>query len=147
MSFVKTAFDIARKKVYFCEVSDNIAEVAKKLHTNNIGSIIVKDDDLIKGIITVNDLLRQMEKNRDPYKTKAQDVMSSPVIMVNKDMEIDELVDVFNQHQVSRMVLRDDKNKVVGVVRDIAVYKYMTFYKFDKDARKRFATDYLRELY
>ena len=117
------------------------------MHMNNIGSVIVKDGDLIKGIITVNELLRQMAKNKNAKKTFAKDIMASPVITTSKDMEIDKLVDQFNKHKVSRMVLVNDKNKVVGIVRDIAVFKYMTFYKYDRDVRKRFADVYLHKLY
>ena len=57
------------------------------------------------------------------------------------------LVDEFNKHKVSRMVLVNDKNKVVGIVRDIAVFKYMTFYKYDREVKKRFARDYSQRLY
>ena len=46
--------------------------------------------------------------------------MSSPVITVSKDLEIDELVDAFNKYKVSRIVLVDNKKKVVGIVRDSA---------------------------
>ena len=73
--------------------------------------------------------------------------MSSPIITANKDLEINRLVDEFNKHKVSRMVLINKENKVVGIVRDIAVYKYMTFYKYDREVRKRFARDYLHKLY
>lgn len=147
MAFIKKAYDISRKKVFFCETGDPLTKIAKTMHMNNVGSVIVKEGDLIKGIITVNGLLRQMSKNKDAGKTTSKDVMSSPVITANKDLEIDKLVDEFNKHNVSRMVLINDKNKVVGIVRDIAVFKYMTFYKYDREVRKRFAKDYSQRLY
>lgn len=147
MSFVKTAYDIARKKVFFCDVEDSINVVARVLYKNNIGSILVKKKDKVEGIITVNDILRQVYKNADMKKTKAKDIMSSPVITVKKDLEIDELVEEFNKHKVSRMVLLDKKGEVVGVVRDIAVYKYFSFFKYDNEARKMFTDLYERQLY
>ncbi len=147
MAFIKRAYDISRKKIFFCKSTDSLAKIATIMHTNNVGSIIVKDGDSIKGIITVNELLRQMSKNKDAEKTLANDIMSSPIITANKDLEINRLVDEFNKHKVSRMVLINKENKVVGIVRDIAVYKYMTFYKYDREVRKRFARDYLHKLY
>ena len=142
MSFVKRAYDIARKEVFFCKSGQPLTEIAEIMHSNKIGSILVKDGDELKGIITVNDLLRQMSKNRDPKTTRASDIMSSPVITASKDLEIDELVDEFNKHKVSRMVLVDNKKKIVGVIRDIAVYKYLTFFKFDNEARGVFDSYY-----
>ena len=145
MAFVKTAYDISRKKVYFCSASDLLPDIARTMYTQNIGSILVKEGNELKGIITVNDLLRQMNK-KNTYEKKARDIMSSPVVTASKDLEIDELVDKFNKYKVSRMVLLDG-NKIVGVVRDIAVYKYMTFFKYDREARAMFARDYLHKLY
>ena len=147
MAFVKKAYDISRKKVFFCSTNDPISKVAEKMHINNIGSILVKEGDLLNGIITVNGLLRQMAKNVDSAKIKAKDIMSSPVITASKDLEIDEIVDVFNKHKVSRMVLVDDSKKIVGVVRDIAVYKCMTVFKYDKEVKTRFDSNYLHRLY
>jgi predicted transcriptional regulator len=147
VSFVKTAYDIARKKVFFCKPKDPIKDVAKILHENNIGSILVRDEKTIKGIITVNDLLRQMSKNKDPVRTRAEEIMSSPVRTADMDLEIDELVEEFNKHKVSRMILTNSKGEVVGVVRDIAVYKYYTFFKYDKEAKKKFNQDYANRMY
>ena len=45
------------------------------------------------------------------------------------------------------MVLTNKKGDVVGVVRDIAVYKYFTFFKFDAEVKKMFAEDYIHSLY
>ncbi len=146
MSFVKKAYDISRKQVFFCRPAQPITEIAEIMYKNKIGSILVKEGESLKGIITVNDLLRQIAKKSDPEKTLARDVMSSPVITASKDLEIDELVDVFKTQRVSRMVLLDNKNCVVGVVRDIAVYKYLTFFKYDKEAREVFGREY-SELY
>ena len=147
MAFVKRAYDISRKKVFFCDTNDSLTKIANTMHMNNVGSIIVKEGELIKGIITVNGLLRQMAKNCDAKKTIAKEIMSSPVITASKNMEINNLVDAFNKHKVSRMVLVDDNKKIVGIVRDIAVFKCMTFYKFDRDIKKRFAKDYSQRLY
>ena len=148
MSFVKRAYDIARKEVFYCSEEQPLAEVAGLMHSHNIGSILVRNGKDVKGIITVNDMLRQIEKGANFAMKKARDIMSSPVVMVSRDLEIEELIDVFNSHKkLSRMVLVDSKSNVVGVVRDIAVYKYLSFYKFDEEAKKRFAEDYLHKLY
>ena len=147
MPFVKKAYDISRKKVFFCKPEESLSNVARKMYMNNIGSIIVRKDNAAKGIITINDLLKQVAKNSNQEKITAKDIMSSPVVTLSKDLDVDRLVDEFNKHNVSRMVLTNNNRQIVGVVRDIAVYKYMSFYKYDKEVKKRFAVDYLRPLY
>ena len=64
MSFIKKAYDISRKKVFFCDNDGSLVKIAEKMHINNIVSVIVKEGELIKGIITVIGLLRQMGKRR-----------------------------------------------------------------------------------
>ena len=147
MGFIKKAYDIARKKVFFCQPKQPLTEIAKILYGNNIGSILVRDDKKIVGIITVNDMMRHIARNKDSRQTVAKDIMSSPVVTAAMDLEIDELVDEFNKYKVSRMVLIDKKGYAVGVVRDIAVYKYFSFFKFDEEAKNRFAKEYLHKLY
>ena len=147
MGLVKTAYDISRKQVFYCRANDTLAEVARKLHKNNVGSILVKGNGDSIGLITVNDMLRHMHKNMDTLAYRAKDIMSSPLITVSRDIEIDNLVEMFNKHKVSRMVLKDNDGCICGVVRDIAVYKYMTFFKYDKQIGKMFARDHLHKLY
>jgi arabinose-5-phosphate isomerase len=147
MVIVKKAHDICRKQVFFCNTTDSLAKVAYKMHNNNIGSILVRKDNEIRGIITVNDMMRTMSKHKSAKETLAKDIMSSPVISTSKDMEIDDLVEKFNQSKVSRMVLLDKNKKIAGVVRDIAVYKCMTFHKYNKEAKQRFQQNYMRPLY
>jgi predicted transcriptional regulator len=147
MSFVKKAYDLSRKQVYFCNRSDTLDKVARIMHLNNIGSILVGNNEEVHGIITSNDLLRQIAINSNQKETTANDIMSSPVIKISKNMEIDNLYEHFNKHKVSRLILTNDSDKIVGVVRDIAVFKCMSFNKFDTEARNRFANDYVRKLY
>jgi predicted transcriptional regulator len=147
MGFIKKAYDIARKKVFFCQPKQPLTEIAKMMFDNNIGSVLVRDEKKIIGIITVNDMMRHIARNDDSKETVAKDIMSSPVVTAPMDLAIDELVDEFNNHKVSRMVLLDKKGEAVGVVRDIAVYKYFSFFKIDEEVKNRFAKEYLHKLY
>jgi len=147
MVFTKRAYDISRKKVFFCNTTDSLNSVADKMHMNNIGSILVKKGGSIKGIITVNDMMRTMSKNKEPKTTLAEDIMSYPVVTISKDTEVDELAEKFTKEKVSRMVLVDSRDNVVGIVRDIAVYKCISLNKYNIEAKKRFGEDYSRPLY
>ena len=147
MTFVKKAYDIARKKVFFCEANETLSNVARRFYTNNIGSIIVKDGEQIKGIITVNDLLRQYPNREHPKMLFAKNIMSRPVVTANKDTDLEELAEMFDEQGVSRLILLDDKKKVVGVVRDIALYKCLKFHRYDKKTRDVFGRNYFNKLY
>ena len=60
---------------------ETIEEVVKKMIKDNIGSIVIMDRGIPKGIITERDIVRNIFKvNPD---TKAKDIMSSPITMLS----------------------------------------------------------------
>ena len=144
----KKAYDIARKKVFFCFANDTVPKVADFMQKNNIGSVMIKNKmGKVMGIITVGDILREVAKRTNLSKTEAGSVMSSPVISIHKDTSLDELIRKFKEKNVTRMLLVNDAGEYVGVVRDIAAYKYLSFVKFDQEAKKRFGASYFNKLY
>ncbi|MBN1502010.1 CBS domain-containing protein [Candidatus Woesearchaeota archaeon] len=144
----KTAYDIARKNIFFCSEEDFLPAVADRMQKYNIGSIIVKSKHgKTTGIVTTGDILRFISRNRDIHEVTARQIMSSPVITVHKDISIPELIKCFKELQTTRLVLTKDNGDYVGVVRDIAAYKYISFVKFDKEAKERFGTSYFNRLY
>lgn len=135
----KTAYDISRKKVYFCSDKDLVPKVADTFQKNNIGSILVNNKyGKTVGIVTVGDILRLISKKPDFAETKAGEIMSSPIVSVHKDTPIDKLVNDFEKGKATRLVLTKDTGEYVGVVRDIAAFKYIAFVAFDKEAKERF---------
>ena len=52
MAFIKRAYDISRKKVFTCKTAMPLTNVAEIMHKNSVGSVIVKEGDEVKGIIT-----------------------------------------------------------------------------------------------
>ena len=57
-----------------------VLETVNLMAEDNIGSVIIRDDDEIKGIFTERDLLsRVVAKGKDPSEIVLADVMSSPV--------------------------------------------------------------------
>ena len=114
------------------------------MHTKNIGSVLVKDGSKVIGIITVNNLLRQMSTSKDPQNMKASKVMSSPVITIPRQTNIDDLMNHFNEHEVSRMVLVNNNGEPVGIVKDTIVRKYNAICRYNEQANRRLETSYGR---
>ncbi|MCP4375927.1 MAG: CBS domain-containing protein [bacterium] len=60
--------------------TDTVLTAVKLMAEDNVGSVIIRDDDEIRGIFTERDLLKRVVgAGKDPAKTTLEEVMSSPV--------------------------------------------------------------------
>lgn len=74
--------DCKIRKVLECESSENILDIAKKLRDNKERHIIVTDKKFPIGIISTTDINnRVVAENKNLLKTKAKDIMTSPILV------------------------------------------------------------------
>jgi len=121
-------------KVKDCEIKDyvtalkneNIFDVAKKLGYNK--SIIVLDENNKPvGIITAMDLVRRvLVAGKDPGKTLAEEVMTSPVVTAKLDDDVRKVVDVMLKNDFLTLPVVDGNDKFTGV---ISVYDVVSVLK------------------
>ncbi|MBD3204587.1 CBS domain-containing protein [Candidatus Woesearchaeota archaeon] len=144
----KTAYDIARKKLYFFYINDPVYKIADIMQAKNIGSVLVKDKkDNVVGIVTIGDILRLVNKEKNVEPFSAQDIMSSPVIFLDKESSLEDTMSKFQKHKITRFVLIDENKKPVGIVRDLAVYKVLSFSKIYQESAERFKQSYTDHFY
>jgi CBS domain-containing protein len=96
---------------------DTVEIVAKLMTKNNIGSIVVSDEEGNPiGMITERDIVtRVVAKNAFPSKVKAGDIMSRPLIGVEPETDINEAAKKMSKLKVRRLVVME-KGKLVGIV-------------------------------
>jgi CBS domain-containing protein len=103
------------------EVGTSAIEAAKLMKTHKIGSVFVKRDDRIVGIVTEPDIVRKIVgSERVPYYIPVEDIMSSPVIGIDGRRSVTEAADLMEQHGTRHLaVLKGDS--IVGIlsVRDL----------------------------
>ena len=75
--------DCDLRKVLDCDIGDSVINVAKKLKKNNERHIVVVDSGKPLGLISTTDICnRVVAESKDLNKTKAKDIMTSPVISI-----------------------------------------------------------------
>jgi len=96
--------------------SETVASVAQKMLAANIGAVIVTSGSVPTGIVTERDILRSVFKDRrDPDRTLAQAVMSSPLVTVEPDESVLDALQLMENMSVRRLaVVRD--GKLLGIV-------------------------------
>jgi CBS domain-containing protein len=93
-----------------------VAEAAKIMIDNEIGSIIVTEEDSPVGIITKSDMLaRVIVAYRDPKNILVKKIMSSPLISIDKDSSILNAMRFIRDQDVHQVLVEDDGN-FIGIV-------------------------------
>jgi CBS domain-containing protein len=96
-------------------------EAAKLMKERNIGSVFVKQEDRIVGIVTEPDIVRKVVgSERIPYYVPVEDIMSTPVIGIDGRRPITEAADLMEQHGTRHLAVLKS-GCIVGVlsVRDL----------------------------
>ena len=94
----------------------SIVEAAQKMDQCDIGALAISEDGKVSGLITDRDItVNVIAKGLDPMQLLVKDVMSSPVIYVSADADIEEARDKMIANNVGRIVVLDDKRKLLGV--------------------------------
>ncbi|MEM2175614.1 MAG: CBS domain-containing protein [Candidatus Micrarchaeia archaeon] len=104
------------KKVLTAKTTDSVMEVAKKMAENRVGSIIVEENGNPVGIITETDLTKKIvAKGKDPAKTEAKEIMSTPLVFVNSNVDASVAVEKMRKHKIKRLPVIEN-GKVVGIL-------------------------------
>ena len=110
----KTVGEIASKNVISFEMGYSIKEAAKKLASNEIDGAPVMKDGKVVGVFTLTDLVRAIaEDNED--KTVG-DLMSTNVVIVDEDLKIANAIEVMLKKSISRLIIADRDNNLLGIV-------------------------------
>ncbi|MCY4612977.1 MAG: CBS domain-containing protein [Nitrospira sp.] len=87
----------------------------------NVGSVFVKEQDTIIGIVTESDIVKKVvSMSRIPEHTPVTRVMSAPVIGIGRDRPVFEAADMMQLHGTRHLAVTQE-NEIVGVlsVRDM----------------------------
>jgi CBS domain-containing protein len=111
----------------FVSLDENtlIAEAARVMYERDVCSVIVtRNDDsesLLRqsvGIITARDFLhRVIAQSKGPFKLALKDIMSTPLIIVNKNTLINDAIKLMKSKNITRLpVINEEAGEVLGIV-------------------------------
>lgn len=93
-----------------------VYEAAKRMIESKIGSIIVKEDGKLKGIVTRSDMIKRViVAYKDPRVNKINSIMSTPLISIESDTPILEAMRIIRDQNINQILVKD-KEKMVGIV-------------------------------
>ena len=115
--------EIMSRDVSSIQRNANVAEAAEVMSLRNISSIIVMEDDQVAGILTERDLLKRVVAlNKNPYNTKTEEVMTSPVISAPPNYSVFSASRIMETVNIRRLVVIEDK-KLCGIVTQTDIFR------------------------
>lgn len=108
--------DVMIKEVITIDENATVKEAAEIMNKFEIGCLIAVRKGKAMGIITERDLLKRVvAEARDANKTKVKEVMSSPLVVVEPNMDLEEAVKLMFQMKIKKLPVIEGK-RLVGLV-------------------------------
>jgi CBS domain-containing protein len=108
-----------------------LSEVAELMETDDVGAVPIVDGDRLVGIVTDRDIVvRAIAKGKDPRGMPAAEVSSRELVTVNPDDDLSDALELMARHQVRRLAVTAEDERLVGVVSQADVARHAK----DKDA-------------
>jgi len=97
--------------------NDSLREVINSLTKGFVGlTVVINDNDLIKGIITDGDLRRSLSLDEKEFFTlKAKDIMKSNPVCIKSEVMIYEAENIMKSNNINSLLV-EDKGKLIGVL-------------------------------
>lgn len=93
----------------------NIAECAKEMIKSKVGSLVIKEDHHLKGILTEGDIIRAIANGKNLSTTKAKDIMTTSVVTIKPEKDMYEALVLMKKKKVRWLpvVVKDD---IIGML-------------------------------
>jgi len=106
---------VMRSPPITAQSSYSVWSIAQKMYSNNIGSVIIISGSTPSGIVTESDVVKSIVDRKDPIKTIAQDIMSSPVLTIETDKTVRDAIEMMRNRNIRRLAVTKN-GRLVGII-------------------------------
>ncbi|MDY6930352.1 MAG: CBS domain-containing protein [Halobacteriota archaeon] len=108
--------DIMTRKVITVDADIDAVDISKKMMENDVGCVIVVEDDIPIGIVSERDIVRKLvSKDAKSSSIKARELMTEPIITVSDDTSLLDTTKKMAMKKIRRLPVMCD-NKMVGII-------------------------------
>ncbi|MEY4092967.1 MAG: hypothetical protein RLZZ53_166 [Acidobacteriota bacterium] len=114
---LKLAKDIMTAAPQCCSRDTTLNDVAKLMVEADCGEIPVTDGNRLVGVITDRDIVcRAVANGKNPSAVTAAECMSEPVITVNEDATLEDVLAIMEGKQIRRVPVVDATGRCCGII-------------------------------
>src|SRR5881394_3695821 len=104
-----------------------VAYAAKMMRDEDVGLAPIVEGDRLVGTLTDRDIaVRVVAEGRDPEQETVREVMSTNLVTVDPQQDLDEALRLMASNQVRRLPVVEEDGKLVGVVAQADVAREAT---------------------
>lgn len=108
--------NLARSDVVTAYPETQVIDIVDTMQTEDVGSVVVTEDDAAVGIVTDRDLtLRSLGRKADPEEQTVDEVMTSDIITIDRDDGFYEATRLMSEHNIRRLPVHED-DRLVGII-------------------------------
>ncbi len=94
-----------------------VAEAAKLMATEDVGSLPVTEGDRLVGMVTDRDIVtRVVAEGKDAQVATVGEIASKDLVTVDPQQDLDEALRLMAQHQVRRLPVVEEDGRLVGIL-------------------------------
>lgn len=111
--------DLMTKNPACASADAALSKVARLMVEHNVGSIpiVEKNSNKVIGVVTDRDIAtRVVAEEKDPKQIKASDIMSSPVVTVKAEDNIEDVTRLMEKNMIRRVPVVDEMGNCMGMV-------------------------------
>ena len=114
----KLAKEIMTPAPQCCSAGTSLNEVASLMLEADCGEIPITDaSNRLIGVITDRDIvIRVVAKGKNPCHVTAGECMTEPVVVVNEDTSLDDVMSVMEENQIRRVPVVDATGCCCGII-------------------------------
>jgi PAS domain S-box-containing protein len=133
--------DIMSRDVASVSPGSTVVSAAEIMSSSNISCIVVSDNGCISGIVTETDMLKKaVAEGRDFSSMKIEQIMSSPVRSVARNLSVMEASKIMEVEKIRRLVIMDEK-KPVGIITQSDLVRALASYTLSKEVSEIMTSD------
>lgn len=108
---------IVREEVVTASPSTTLTELAQLMEDEDVGSVIIVEEDRPRGIVTDRDItIEAVARGEDPTTVTAEDVMSEDLVTVDTESGIFDVIRTMEESHVRRIPAVDADGNLAGIV-------------------------------
>ncbi|WP_436346920.1 CBS domain-containing protein [Natronorubrum sp. FCH18a] len=94
---------------------DELSELTRTLEEENVGAVVVTDDDEPVGMITDRDAALAIHDHDDVTSASVEEVMTSDPATIHEDDDPIAVSEAIEEHNVRRFPIVDDDGELTGI--------------------------------
>ncbi|MEM5825960.1 MAG: CBS domain-containing protein [Candidatus Aenigmatarchaeota archaeon] len=106
---------IMRKNVFVFSKNATIKDVIDIMIENNIGSVIILENEKVVGIVTERDLVTKVLTKGLDLNLPVKEIMSSPVITISPNESVEKAAEIMTENKIKKLPVVEN-DKLLGII-------------------------------